>query len=323
MKFINNLIFITLLAIVSLAINAKQFYRFKNEEGNLVVKDQVSKEMIEKGYDVISDTGNLIRRVAPGKTLAEIEQDKLKKIEERKEKLAFKRKIKSDAELLRQFSSITDIIRNRDAQLLAIEQRIKIQGSKSDLLRLQLEDQQRQAATHERLGQKIPKLLQQDIIETRRQIENNDNSSVTLEEEKVDVAARYQRDIIRYKELESLRMTLKKDKPSNDGSSAVLYDCNNRDECDRAWQLAQIYAKDNASGQIEIITNALIVTSTPLEDNDISLSFSKIPTPNNKDQIVFEITCKDSEVGAEFCKSEVVKNIRMNYLKLVKQRVEN
>ncbi|MET1256330.1 hypothetical protein [Aliikangiella maris] len=314
---------LTFLILLSTVTFAKQFYRFKNSEGNMIVKDQLTNEMIAAGYDVINDQGKIIKRVGPGKTLGEEEQERLKEIERKKKEYEFKLKIKSDAELLRQFSSISDIIRNRDAQLLALEQRIKIQGSKSDLLKLQLEDQQRQAATHERLGQKIPKILQGDIEATQAQIDTNINSIATLEEEKVDVASRFETDIIRYKKLESLRRTIKQESPQNDGSRPVIYDCASIADCQKAWQLAQVYAKDNASGQIEIITNALILTSKPEKETDIALSFSKIPAPNNKSQIVFEVTCNESEQGADLCKSDFVKNVRKNYLKLVESTINS
>jgi len=318
-----------LLIVISLLIlslspygHAKQFYRFVNNEGKVVLKDQVTNEMVARGYEVLNSNGRVIKKVPPGKTLAEMEKDRLKLIEEKKKEIALQQKIKYDAELLRQFSSIGDIIRNRDAQLLALEQRIKIQRSKSDLLKLQLEDQQRQAAIHERLGQKLPKLLRDDIQGTMDQIAANQNNSVMLEEEKVNVADRYQNDIIRYKELESLRKTLRKnDEEKSKGLKPIIFDCESRGECQKAWQLAQIYAKDNASGRIEIITNTLILTSKPEKDTDVSLSFSKIPSPNDLSQIVFEVTCNNSEQGVELCKSDFVKNLRVNYLSFVNKQI--
>lgn len=303
-------------------LTAKQFYRFKNAEGKVVVKDQLTNDMIAAGYDVININGKLIRRVGPGKTLLEEEEDRIKALEKKKEEYALKQQIRSDADLLRQFSSVGDIIRNRDAQLLALEQRIRIQGSKSDLLKLQLEDQQRQAATHERLGQKIPKVLSRDIDDTQEQILGTTKNSQLLEAEKIKVAQRYERDIVRFKELESLRMTLKKEQSSNDGTRAVTFDCPDLNVCQKAWQLAQVYAKDNASGQIEIITNTLILTSKPQADTDVALSFSRIPAPKNKNQIVLEVSCADSEVGADLCRSDVAKNLRKNYLNFLKRRLD-
>ncbi len=315
-----------IITLVSLAVTsplfAKQFYRFVNTDGKLVIKDQVTNEMVAKGYEILNANGRVIKKVAPGKTLAEMEEDRLAQIEEKKKEIELQQRIRHDAELLRQFSSIGDIIRNRDAQLLALEQRIRIQGSKSDLLRIQLEDQQRQAAIHERLGQKLPKALEKDIANTMQQLAANDNNSKMLEEEKVTVAERFQNDIIRYKELESLRRTLKKEEDQDEkGTKPVVFECPNSRDCQKAWQLAQIYAKDNASGRIEIITNTLILTSKPEEDNDVSLSFSRIPSPDNRDQIVFEVTCSKSDSGVALCKSDVVKNLRINYLNYVKKQI--
>jgi len=273
--------------------------------------------MVKVGYEILNDRGALVRRVKPGKTFAEKEQERLDKIEEKKEHYQLQQRIRNDAELLRQFSSIGDIIRNRDAQLLGLEQRIRIQKSKSDLLKLQLEDQQRSAANRERLGQKLPKKLQQEIEDTHSQIANNERNSNFLEEQKITIAKRFEGDIIRYKELESLRMTLKQKKEHNDGTQAVIYDCPTPKVCQLAWQLAQIYAKDNASGRIEIITNTLILTSKPEKDSDIALSFSKIPSADDSSQIVLEISCNNSEQGLQLCKSEIAKKMRTNYLSYI------
>ncbi len=303
---------------------AREYYRFTNNEGRVILKDQVTKEMIVAGYDVLNDKGRVIKKVPPGKTLAELEEDRIKKIEDRKQEIALQEKIKRDAELLRQFSSISDIIRNRDAQILALEQRIKIQKSKSDLLKLQLEDQQRQAAIHERLGQKLPLILKNDITATMTQIDDNKANAIMLQDEKVVVAKRFQGDITRYKELESVRRTLRKKQNNADEDESLqpaVFDCLNKKDCQKAWQLAQLYAKDNASGRIEIITDTLILTSRAEKDDDLSLSFSKIPTNSNLTHIVFEVTCNNTEQGTELCKSDKVKTLRQNYLKYVKKQI--
>jgi hypothetical protein len=322
MKPVNaiRILLIVLTALAAMPSDAKSFYRYKNKQGQVVIKDQLTNEMIAAGYDEISENGNLIRRVPPGKTLAELEQEKLKKIEEQKRKLELQRQIRRDAELLRQFSSVSDIIRTRDAQLLGLEQRIKIQGSKSDLLKLQLEDQQRQAATYERLGQKIPKVLQDDIAHTMKLIEDNEHNAKILEEEKKKVAARYEKDILRFRDLQAKRRALKQVEEEEKAKEPVVYNCPTVKACDQAWQVAQVFARDNATGQIEIITNTLILTSKPEKNHDIGISFSRLPNGNNKYQIVLEISCSDSEKGVEFCKTETVRDLRKQFLEEVKKR---
>jgi len=301
---------------------AKNYYRYKNADGAVEIKDKITKEMELTGYDVISELGKLIKHVKPTKTLAELDADRLRKIEERNQQIKFQQQIRQDADLLRQFSSIGDIIRNRDSQLLALEQRIRIQNSKEDLLKIQLEDQQQQAATYERLGQRVAKSLLNDIQASQDQIVNNQLNTTFLEKEKVRVEHSFQRDIIRYKELESVRMALRKDARKKEGTEPVIYNCPDSESCNRAWQLAQIYARDNATGKIEIITNSLILTSRPEAVTDIALSFSKIPAPENKIQIVFEVSCSPEEAGVIYCKTDKLKHIRKNYLEYLKLRMK-
>jgi hypothetical protein len=321
MKRKHSISVIVFILLFSQAALAKNYYRYKNSDGAVEIKDKITKEMEESGYDVISEMGKLLKHVEPTRTLAEVEADRLRRIEERNKEIEFQQQLRHDADLLRQFSSIGDIIRNRDSQLLALEQRIRIQHSKEDLLRLQLEDQQTQAATYERLGQNVAKSLLADIEASLGQIKNTQVNTEFLEKEKLRVEKSFERDIIRYKELESVRIALKKNAREKRGTEPVIYECPDNESCNRAWQLAQIYARDHSTGKIEIITNSLILTSRPETETDIALSFSRIPAPENKMQIVLEVSCAQEEAGVAFCKTEKLKLIRSNYLDYVRTRL--
>lgn len=304
------------------SLMAKEFYRYRNADGHLLIIDQLNNEMLAVGYDVLSERGMLIKKVPPARTLAEEEEKRLAIIAQKQAEKDRQKQLRHDVDLLRQYSSISDIIRNRDAQLLGLTQRIRIQESKKGLLTIQLEEQQKQAANHERLGKKTPGLLKNDILITHKQIATNARGSITLEEEKIVVAAKFEKDILRYKELESLRMTKKQSSSDNKNEfKPVIYECPNNNSCIKAWQLAQVFAKDNSTGQIEIITDTLIITSKPEKDSDIALSFTRLPATDNKTQIIFEVSCKNSKQGSELCKSQEIKLMRSNYLKLINQRV--
>ncbi|MCF6193593.1 MAG: hypothetical protein L3J46_04580 [Kangiellaceae bacterium] len=318
----NSWVIISLvLVLVSQTAFTKNYYRFKNANGSVEIKDKITKEMELAGYDVISLTGKLLKHVEPTKTLAQLDADRLLKIEERNKKIEFQQQLRKDADLLRQFTSIGDIIRNRDSQLLALEQRIRIQHSKEDLLHLQLEDQQQQAATYERLGKKVALSVLKDIDSSLDQIASNRVNTRILQKEKYRVEKSFEKDIVRYKDLESVRLSLRKDARERDEMAPVLFDCKDEQVCNRAWQLAQIYARDNTTGKIEIITNSLILTSRPVKNKDIAISFSKIPAPDNKKQIVLEVSCMPEEAGVTFCKTQKVKDIRKDYLEYLKLRL--
>jgi len=306
----------------ALSVEAKRYYRFKNPTGSVEIKDKITKEMEAVGYDIIGDTGKVIKHVNATKTLAELAAERQRLVEEHLKEIAFQQQLKHDADLLRQFTSIGDIIRNRDSQLLALEQRIRIQNSKEDLLKLQLEDQQQQAATYERLGQAVATSLLNDIQASLDQIASNHLNTQFLETEKIRVEKSFEKDIIRFKELESVRIALRKTAREQEGMEPVIFLCPDLEVCNRAWQLAQIYARDNATGKIEIITNTLILTSKPEKSDDVAISFSKIPTPDSKMQIVLEVSCTQDEPGVAHCKTQEIKNIRLNYIDYLKSRMK-
>jgi hypothetical protein len=63
------------------------------------------------------------------------------------------------------------------------------------------------------------------------------------------------------------------------------------------------------------------LTSRPVKGTDIAISFSKIPAPDNKKQIVLEVSCMQEEAGVTYCKTPKVKDIRKNYLEYLKLRL--
>ncbi|MDQ7049533.1 MAG: hypothetical protein Q9M92_08315 [Enterobacterales bacterium] len=215
---------ITVLALLfALSVEAKRYYRFKNPQGSVEIKDKITKQMEAVGYDIISETGKVIKHVNATKTLAELAAERQRKVEEHLKELAFQKQLKHDADLLRQFTSIGDIIRNRDSQLLGLEQRIRIQNSKEDLLKLQLEDQQQQAATYERLGQKVATSLLNDIQASLDQIASNQLNTQFLETEKIRVEKSFEKDIIRFRDLESVRIALRKTARESEGMEPVIF----------------------------------------------------------------------------------------------------
>lgn len=315
------LILLIVLFSFSQLLSAKSIYRYKDRNGNAVISDRITNEMIELGYDVMNESGMVVQRVAPGKTLAEEKEDKKLALEKKKKELELKEQIHRDAQLLRQFGSISDIIRSRDSDIIGLEQRVKIQKTNIDLFKLELENLQKQAATHERLGQSLPKKLQNDIVYTKQQITDSEKNISYMELEKGEVAKSYEKDILRFKHLESLRKNLRNKKQASQQSQTTIYDCPDSQKCHMAWQLAQIYAKNNASGKIEIITNTLIITSSPEKDTDIALSFSRIPSADDNEQIILDVSCNDTEKGAALCTSQQVEDIRKNYLIFLQERL--
>jgi hypothetical protein len=300
------------------AVFSKNFYRYKNAKGHVEVKDSITKAMEKGGYDVINHLGKVIKHVKPSKTLAQI-QHKLWSIKNKKEKK--QKQIKRDAELLRQFRSVGDIIYSRDSQLLALAKNISIQRRKTKSLYIQLEEQQKKAAHYERLGQTTPKILLNDIDSSRKQIINNKKNTKKLEQVKYRIEEYFGQDILRYKALEATRLVLNRKSKLQTKKTLTIYECFEQKTCNKAWGLAKKYAKNNASGRIEIMTDTLILTYRDRHKKGIALSFSRIPIHKNKTQIILDVVCNKNKKITRHCDTEKAKNILQGYQMYVKKHL--
>jgi hypothetical protein len=286
-------------------------YRYTDETGAVVVKDFLPPEIVPKGYTILNAYGQTLEVVPPVRSKAEQAEEKRLKAQAAAEDRARKEAIRRDAELIRQFSTVEDIMRARDTQLSALDVQISIRNGQTTLLTSQLEDMQRHAADYERRGQPVPGQLLKDIQESQRQIDDNKAFVDTQNGEKNRIADRFKNDIVRFKELQTQRLLRKRDEAGvvgAEGTTAVVM-CSDNAHCGKVWQLAQIYARDNGSRGLEIVTDTLILTGKPVKDSDVSLAFSKVPERNQGSQVVLEVSCTSSDEGTALCASERVRQI--------------
>ena len=304
--------------------DARQFYRFKNEEGQTVLLDQLTPQAILVGYQVISSEGKVIQTVPAARTLGELQEEKKRAAEREQQKLRERMQLKKDAELLRLFNSVDDIIRAREAALLGIDQRKAINQTTQDLAINQLKELQAQAANYERLGNKVPRRLQNDIDEAQRLVIQRRNNSVLIENEREMINNRYEKDIVRFKEIEAKRLAFRIKNSENQSSrkgNVLLLTCESRQRCRDMWQLAQIYATNNSTGRLDVITDSIILMSPPKNDTDISLSFSQLPA-KDETQIVLEVSCADTDAGQQLCASETIGNVLTGFKKFVEKQMD-
>ena len=309
-----------LIALLSSSLFAAQssgrvLYKYVDESGTLVIKDYLPPEVIAKGYSIVNTSGQTIEVVPPVKTKEQLAEEKKLKKQREAEERARREAARRDADLIRQFTRVEDIMRARDTQISALDVQISIRNGQTNLLTTQLEEMQRHAADYERRGQPVPAQLQKDIRESQRQIGENKSFVDTQNGEKARVSDRFRLDIIRFKELQAARVVRQRD--SNDGEvgsfTQAISNCTGRDNCRKAWQLAQIYARDNATRSLEIVTDTLILTGKPIGDRDISLSFSLVPDREDVSQIVLEVACATNDAGAQLCQTERVRNIVLGF----------
>lgn len=296
-----------------------RMYKYKDKDGVTVIKDYLPAEIVPKGYSVVDKYGNVIEVVARVKTKEEKAAEKLRQKKAAEEEAKIKKQLKRDNELLRQFTTTEDIIRARENQLDSIRVEIGIRASNTNRIKRQLKKYQAKAADFERRGQPVPKALQDNIEISLKQIEDSGDFITAKNDEQDKVVAAYAIDIKRFDELNAQR---KRRLAANAAQRALLsknsYHCDDLSLCAKAWQLAQLYAKEYASGRIELITDTLIITEKPHKDTDISLAFSRIPDRENKVEIRLDLYCADSAAGKSLCasgKATAIKKGMPEYIK--------
>ena len=306
-------LFLSLL-LVSQAVLGKNFYRYKNSDGRLIVKDYLPDEAVKVGYEVINETGRVLEHVPPAMTAEEKEAARIK--EEQQEALRKKQmeERRRDIILMRQYQSIEDIKRTEKSQTAALRANIALLNGHNANLTQKLENLQSSAANFERQGKAIPPNILSKIEATTSQIENN-NASIARYEDKIkDIEKQFQSDLIRFKELQALRLVERNNISHNTNNTSAVYSCTNKASCDKSWKFAQIFAHENASNKLEIVTDTLIVTGKPQSENQISLSITRIPGEDESMQIVMEVICHDSEAGMKLCASQEVATLKDQFV---------
>ncbi len=148
----------------------KEFYRYRNAEGNVVVDHRVPPEYVGGGYEVLSDRG-VVLRVVP-RTLSEEERADIHAQQhleaaarEEEERLR-----EWDETLLLRYSSVADIEAARDRALRDLRVRVTILRGNRSALRQQIESHQARAADLERRGSEVDKSLPKIIADLQREV---------------------------------------------------------------------------------------------------------------------------------------------------------
>lgn len=308
--------FFLLLALVFTAstADAKNFYRFKDSNGRLVIKDYLPNFALKSGYEVINESGRLIEKVPPLMTDKEKQTEKL-----RQERLAEQQKKEREAHqhdrmLMRQYSSVDDIKRTEESQTTSLEINISILSNRNQTLEKKLAELQSSAANFERKGTAVPKSVLVQINATKDQLQENEESIKRYNEQITSISEKFKNDLVRFKELKARRIVEGYTQNQRSQPAITQVDCENRKACERSWKLAQIFAHENASNKLEIVTDSLIISTKPKTDKQIGLSITRIPAKEDAMKIVLEIQCLDSDAGQKLCASNKTAQLKQNFV---------
>jgi len=198
------LLLLPLLLVGVADISAQNLYRYRAENGVMVVDFRVPPEYADQGYEVLDENGSVVDVVPRALTPEERANVALARELEASAKAEQLRLQKWDESLLLRYSTIADIEDARDRSLSDLKIRVSILKSNRRSLRQQVENAQARVAATERAGAE-PLQADLDNIEVlKREIESTETKIEARQLQISDMTNSYQRDIERFEQLQDV-----------------------------------------------------------------------------------------------------------------------
>ena len=154
-----------LVSVLATAAHGATLYRYINDKGYQEIGYSIPSHLVGNGYDVIDESGRLIRRVSPQLT----DEEYAAKIERERKLEACEKAMES---VHRRYEALSDIDIAEQLFEKQLEASLKNDLANLDYSRSKLSDQQETAAQMERSGTAIPKHLLANIQQTEQQIQS-------------------------------------------------------------------------------------------------------------------------------------------------------
>lgn len=179
-----------LLATLAPLIHAETYlYRYENEEGVKVINHAIPPEYTQKGYEILSSTGRLIKVVPPAPSDGEIAEE------------VAKRQLREQFEILkRRYGSTEDIEKAKGRRLENINTNISILRGNIGSIQLRIENLMSKAAEMERLGRPVSEDLLKEMADSRAELAVAEaNLQARIDEYKA-ISERFERDLVTFRE---------------------------------------------------------------------------------------------------------------------------
>ncbi len=309
-------IFLISMLAFSHTVFAKNYYRYKDNDGKVVVKDYLPTEAVKRGYEVISDTGRLIQKVAPEMTREERRAEQLRQEQLATQAEQRRKERQRDTLLMRQYQSVEDIERTKTSQTATLRINLRIVDNHTKSLERKLQKQEKRAADYERRGRKVPEATLYEIAAIKNQLDANSDSVKRYNKQISDIEEQFQKDRIRFQELKAEQFVRNSLRDPNLVELNDVYNCDTQIQCDKAWSHAQVFAHKNASRPLSIVTNTLIVSQKPLAEDEIALTITRVPQKNEAEamNILIAVDCHDSQEGNKRCAGSAVAAIKQKFI---------
>lgn len=179
-----------LLAGLAPATQAENYlYRYENDAGVKVLNHAIPPEFAQKGYEILSSTGRLVKVVPPAPSDGEVAEE------------TAKRQLREQFEVLkRRYSSTEDIEKAKSRRLENINTNISILRGNIGSINIRIENLMSKAAEQERLGRAVPQDVLQQLTDSRAELTVAEaNLQARIDEYKA-ISERFDKDMLTFQE---------------------------------------------------------------------------------------------------------------------------
>lgn len=176
----------------------RTYYRYTNDQGVSVINHTLPPKYAQKGYEVVTASGKVVRTVDPAPSAEEAEAMRRKK--ELEEELA-----RWDEELTRRYSSVEDIEATKKRKLAQVQTSIEILKGNITNLKSQIAQQHASAALAEKRGQEVSKGVLSAIAGLEQELKLTEEKLVERQAQYQEVTLKYDKDKQRFAVIQAER----------------------------------------------------------------------------------------------------------------------
>ncbi|MCU7944254.1 MAG: DUF4124 domain-containing protein [Candidatus Thiodiazotropha sp. (ex Cardiolucina cf. quadrata)] len=297
---------------------AGKLYKWVDDKGQTHYTQTLPPTDAHRARSHLDEHGIVVKEVDAAKTEEELRQEAEQERLRQEQQRLVEQQQSQDRVLLRTFRSEDDILMTRDGQLQAVDTSVRVTQANIKRLKTTLEEMQQDAAKRELQGRSVPKRMLQDIEIKRQALEDAYSSIIEREHDKNRIRQSFARDLKRFRELKKLEQSddpIQKARDSFDHALQNVYHCQSGDNCEGPWQRAKAYLKAHSTTPIKIEGDNIVITGEPIEDDDISISVSRIDDPKRGSLVIFmDLQCKIISLHKKLCANgEAINRIKLGF----------
>ncbi len=202
-----------LAAVIGVAATAEAgMYRYKDDNGQLVISNTIPQEATKRGYDILNNSGRVVETVAPAPT----EEELAAREAEKQRQKALERQQEQDRQLLKRYSHPDQAVRAMHRKIRELEGLIQLKRGNISVISNQLDSEQSRAADMERAGRTIPDATLEKIRRLESQIRDLEREISIQTREINELKADFEADIERLEEVTGKPRTITLDTLSSD-----------------------------------------------------------------------------------------------------------